>query len=346
MEERRRRTFRPKTEGLELEIQRFPVCDSGKIILIAPAWPRQAWFPEVLLLSCARPLKPPYRRDLLSQFKGKVVHPRPEQRDLHEEDPTAEQLSRTLLAVVPTLCWLDCVSETDNLPVHWRSLEYVWLPPVPDPLAFAVDAMSLSWDGMFAYAFPPFRFLLQVLLKIKQSDCKIILIAPAWPKQAWFPPISRPLHQSQKIAHLASHTIPVDCLTDFEMCEVVPSEKPFWRSPSLRVAKLEDEETMALDLLHFPWTETEDLVWKEVLCISLSFAVHAMSLSWDEMFAYAFPRLRFLLQVLLKIKQSDCKIILIVPAWPKQAWFPETGRKEIYMRTIPPQNNWVEHYLP
>jgi hypothetical protein len=62
-----------------------------------------------------------------------------------------------------------------------------FVSPVPDPLSFAVDAMSLSWDGMFAYAFPPFRFLLQVLLKIKQSDCKIILIAPVWPKQAWFP---------------------------------------------------------------------------------------------------------------------------------------------------------------
>jgi hypothetical protein len=59
-----------------------------------------------------------------------------------------------------------------------------FVSPVPDPLSFAVDAMSLSWDGMFAYAFPPFRFLLQVLLKIKQSDCKIILIAPVWPKQA------------------------------------------------------------------------------------------------------------------------------------------------------------------
>ena len=62
-----------------------------------------------------------------------------------------------------------------------------FVSPVPDPLSFAVDAMSLSWDGMFTYAFPPFRFLLQVLLKIKQSDCKIILIAPAWPRQAWFP---------------------------------------------------------------------------------------------------------------------------------------------------------------
>ena len=62
-----------------------------------------------------------------------------------------------------------------------------FVSPVPDTLFFAVDARSLSWDGMFAYAFPPFRFLLQVLLKIKQSDCKIILIAPNWPKQAWFP---------------------------------------------------------------------------------------------------------------------------------------------------------------
>jgi hypothetical protein len=62
-----------------------------------------------------------------------------------------------------------------------------FVSPIPDPLAYAVDAMSLSRDGMFAYAFPPFIFLLQVLLKIKQSDCKIIFIAPAWPKQTWFP---------------------------------------------------------------------------------------------------------------------------------------------------------------
>jgi hypothetical protein len=57
----------------------------------------------------------------------------------------------------------------------------------------------------------------------------------------------------------------VDCLTDLEMCEVAPSEKRFWRSPSPRVAKREDEEILALDVPFFPWTETEDLVWKKVL---------------------------------------------------------------------------------
>jgi hypothetical protein len=28
-----------------------------------------------------------------------------------------------------------------------------FVSPVPDPRAYAVDAMSLSWEGMFAYAF-------------------------------------------------------------------------------------------------------------------------------------------------------------------------------------------------
>ena len=60
-------------------------------------------------------------------------------------------------------------------------------PSVTDPKAYAVDAMSFPWEGMFAYAFPPFRFLSAVLRKISVEQCLIILIAPAWPKQAWFP---------------------------------------------------------------------------------------------------------------------------------------------------------------
>ena len=51
--------------------------------------------------------------------------------------------------------------------------------------------MSISWKGMFAYAFPPFRFLSQILQKVARESCKIILIAPAWPKQAWFTDLLR-----------------------------------------------------------------------------------------------------------------------------------------------------------
>jgi hypothetical protein len=48
--------------------------DGCKTILIAPAWSRQSWFPDLLLLSCAKPLRLPLRGDLLSQFKGKKLH--------------------------------------------------------------------------------------------------------------------------------------------------------------------------------------------------------------------------------------------------------------------------------
>jgi hypothetical protein len=76
-----------------------------------------------------------------------------------------------------------------NIDLFATSLNFkvtTFVSPVPDPRAYAVDAMSLSWEGMFAYAFPPFRFLVPVLHKITEEKCRIIIIAPAGPKQAWF----------------------------------------------------------------------------------------------------------------------------------------------------------------
>lgn len=55
------------------------------------------------------------------------------------------------------------------------------------PLAWATDSLSLSWSGLLGYAFPPISLLPRVLQKIKQESCKIILVAPLWPRQAWFP---------------------------------------------------------------------------------------------------------------------------------------------------------------
>ena len=53
--------------------------------------------------------------------------------------------------------------------------------------AFAIDAMSISWQNMFAYAFPPIQMIPRVLQHMKRYHCKIILIAPHWPRQFWFP---------------------------------------------------------------------------------------------------------------------------------------------------------------
>jgi hypothetical protein len=109
----------------------------------------------------------------------------------------ADSLSRTLAPVNTEWELLQSVFQaitfqwgSPHVDLFATSLNYklqVFVSPVIDPKAYAVDAMSFPWEGMFAYAFPPFRFLSAVLRKISVEQCLIILIAPAWPKQAWFP---------------------------------------------------------------------------------------------------------------------------------------------------------------
>ena len=54
-----------------------------------------------------------------------------------------------------------------------------FVSPVRDPQAFAVEALSLDWRGMFAYVFPPPKMLPQVLQKALESrPFKMILVAP------------------------------------------------------------------------------------------------------------------------------------------------------------------------
>ena len=63
----------------------------------------------------------------------------------------------------------------------------IFISPFHDPRAWAVDAMSLSWEGMIAYAFPPIPLLMKVLLKMETETCLVILIPPCWESQPFFP---------------------------------------------------------------------------------------------------------------------------------------------------------------
>ena len=49
------------------------------------------------------------------------------------------------------------------------------MSPVPDPLATAVDALSLPWEDLDAYAFPPAAILGKVVEKLQE-----------WPNMPWF----------------------------------------------------------------------------------------------------------------------------------------------------------------
>jgi hypothetical protein len=55
-----------------------------------------------------------------------------------------------------------------------------------DEQALAWDTLLISLKGMTAYAFPPRPLLTEVLKKIHRDQCKVILIAPAWPWRPWF----------------------------------------------------------------------------------------------------------------------------------------------------------------
>ena len=61
----------------------------------------------------------------------------------------------------------------------------------PDPNAWQRDALACQWDGLLAYAFPPISLIARVITKLEQEDCKVLLIAPFWPRQPWFARLSR-----------------------------------------------------------------------------------------------------------------------------------------------------------
>ena len=62
----------------------------------------------------------------------------------------------------------------------------LYVSPVLDNHAFAIDAFSMNWNHIHVYAFPPTILILSVMNKVRQSQCRIVLIAPHWPQQAWF----------------------------------------------------------------------------------------------------------------------------------------------------------------
>ena len=62
-----------------------------------------------------------------------------------------------------------------------------FVSPVPDPLAWAINALSLSCEDLDPYAFPPLAILGKVMFKLQDYHCRrIILIAPGWHNMPWF----------------------------------------------------------------------------------------------------------------------------------------------------------------
>ena len=54
----------------------------------------------------------------------------------------------------------------------------------PDPFVMATDALQASWQGIQGYAF---CLISRFLRKLVEEQTTVLLIAPRWPHQAWYP---------------------------------------------------------------------------------------------------------------------------------------------------------------
>ena len=107
----------------------------------------------------------------------------------------ADQLSR--IKIMPTE-WMLHKSVVQKLFHLWGSplidlfvsaqnkLSQIFCSWIPHQEALALDALSVSWENMFAYAYPPICLIPKVLKHMEQFHCQVILIAPKWPCRHWY----------------------------------------------------------------------------------------------------------------------------------------------------------------
>ena len=53
-----------------------------------------------------------------------------------------------------------------------------YMSPIPEPEAWKVDSLVQSWEGLYAYAYPPMALIRQTLNKLILHRVELILIAP------------------------------------------------------------------------------------------------------------------------------------------------------------------------
>ncbi|XP_064465265.1 uncharacterized protein LOC135376675 [Ornithodoros turicata] len=76
---------------------------------------------------------------------------------------------------------------------------YSWKP---DPCSQGIDAFTKDWNSGINYAFPPFCLVGKCIQKIQQATTTLVLIAPVWPAQTWYPSLLQALvDQPRLIPH-------------------------------------------------------------------------------------------------------------------------------------------------
>ena len=56
----------------------------------------------------------------------------------------------------------------------------------PDPNAWEIDAYTFSWEGMYAYCFPPFCQIPRIIQKALADGAQLLLVVPLFYTRAWY----------------------------------------------------------------------------------------------------------------------------------------------------------------
>ena len=96
---------------------------------------------------------------------------------------TEWSLSSQIFKQIPKL-WES--SQVDLFATSLNKKLPLYVPPIPDSQAWAVDALNIPWENLVAYASLPTALLPKVVKKLQSHTCRIILIAPGWPTKPWF----------------------------------------------------------------------------------------------------------------------------------------------------------------
>ena len=123
----------------------------------------------------------------------------------------------------------------------------------PDPLAMATNAFTLTWSDLSqkVYANPPWNLIGRVLSKVcNQSILELILIAPVWKAQAWYPLLLQRLVR-----------VPILFPMSSEMVQSVSELPPRHLTPTSRVGNIRKRcqrshlSGTAADLVLSSWRE-------------------------------------------------------------------------------------------
>ena len=69
----------------------------------------------------------------------------------------------------------------------------------PDPQAVAVDAFQQDWSQLRGYANPPWCLVGRVLSKVESDQARVVLVAPVWRAQTWYPLLLRMLRDYPRL---------------------------------------------------------------------------------------------------------------------------------------------------